>query len=97
MWVYIGIIVAMFALLLLIRVKGREGFVDVAEVQRDLQAVNMGAIPEPQLLFQRLRGLLDKYDQPGVWAHAATVMDKDPSELARMHIREQMNKDSLSQ
>lgn len=38
---------------------------------------------DPATAIQRVRALLDKYDNAGVWAHAANVMDKDPGQLAR--------------
>ena len=36
----------------------------------------------------KMKGLLDKYDKPEVWGHAAQVMDKDPGQLARMYENE---------
>ena len=47
---------------------------------------NMGDLPDPQELFKFARKMLDKYDKPEVWAHAAEVMNKDPGELARMNL-----------
>jgi hypothetical protein len=49
-------------------------------------AVNLGDIPEPHTLFAKARELLDRYDRPDVWLHAAQVMDKDPGQLARMNL-----------
>lgn len=85
MWFYVGIMLAL-ALLVVLALRPVEPFADI-------QSVNMEALPEPQMIFKRLRGLLDKYDQPGVWAHAAAVMDKDPAELARMHLQQQGQKE----
>ena len=48
--------------------------------------IDTGKIPEPQKLFKHMRSLLDKYDKPEVWGHAAHVMDKDPGQLARMEL-----------
>ncbi len=48
--------------------------------------LNLSMIPEPQKLLKQMRGLLDKYDKPEVWNHAAIVMDKDPGQLARMNL-----------
>jgi hypothetical protein len=48
--------------------------------------INMGDLPEPHALFKYARQMLDKYDKPEVWAHAAQVMNKDPGELARMNL-----------
>ena len=43
-------------------------------------------LPDPQKMIKHIRGLLDKYDKPDVWNHAAQVMNKDPGELARQHL-----------
>jgi len=68
-------LVGLFALVaLLVTTRVREEFVD------------LGAIPEPHALIKQVRTLMDKYDKPEVWNHAAQVMDKDPGELARMHL-----------
>ncbi len=48
--------------------------------------MNMADMPEPRNLFKFAREMLDKYDTPEVWAHAARVMNKDPGELARMNL-----------
>jgi len=48
--------------------------------------VDLSTLPEPHTLFKRARDLLDKYDRPDVWNHAAQVMDKDPGQLARMQL-----------
>lgn len=70
MWILI--FVGLFLLLVATRV--REGFVD------------LGTIPEPHAIIKQVRTLMDKYDKPEVWNHAAQVMDKDPGQLARMYL-----------
>jgi len=40
----------------------------------------------PQHFLYKMNGLIDKYDKPEVWDHAAYVMDKDPGQLARMNL-----------
>lgn len=52
----------------------------------DIPDLDLSKIPEPQQLFKQMRSLLDKYDKPEVWGHAAQVMDKDPGQLARMNL-----------
>jgi hypothetical protein len=48
--------------------------------------VDLTTIPEPQELLKKVRELMNKYDKPEVWDHAAQVMDKDPGQLARMNL-----------
>jgi hypothetical protein len=74
MWVFFALfVILLIALALLTRARA-EAFVD------------MGGLPEPRNLFKYAREMLDKYDKPEVWAHAARVMNKDPGELARMNL-----------
>jgi hypothetical protein len=92
MWFYALIVILLILLLWITRV--REGFVNmqgvgaansemISNVVGDL---NLSMIPEPQKLLKQMRSLLDKYDKPEVWNHAAIVMDKDPGQLARMNL-----------
>jgi hypothetical protein len=92
MWFYALIVILLILLMWITRV--REGFVNmqgvgvansevISNVVGDL---NLSMIPEPQKLLKQMRGLLDKYDKPEVWNHAAIVMDKDPGQLARMNL-----------
>ena len=48
--------------------------------------VTIDEMPNPAILLKQMRTLLDKYDKPEVWNHAASVMDKDPGTLARMQL-----------
>ena len=48
--------------------------------------VDLSKLPEPHTLFKKARELIDKYDKPGTWLDAAMMMDKDPGQLARMHM-----------
>ena len=74
MWPFFALfVILLIALAMLTRARA-ETFVDV------------GDIPDPQMLFKYARKMLDKYDKPEVWAHAAQVMNKDPGELARMNL-----------
>jgi hypothetical protein len=46
-----------------------------------------GEDPEgPAAFLHKMNGLIDKYDKPEIWGHAAEVMDKDPGQLARMNL-----------
>lgn len=76
----IGAALLVGALLWLTRV--RETFIDIPQIP-DL---DLATIPEPQKLMKQVRTLLDKYDKPEVWNHAAQVMDKDPGQLARLNL-----------
>ena len=41
---------------------------------------------DPAALFKRARTLLDQYDTPDMWNHSAQMTDKDPGDLARLHL-----------
>lgn len=95
MWFYVLFVMLLIVLVWLTRV--REGFRGQHEAFMvkpgtmlpggfEVPNVDIGALPEPQEIFKRLRGLIDKYDRPDVWNHAAQVMDKDPGQLARAHL-----------
>ena len=43
-------------------------------------------MPDPSTIIKALRGLVDKYDNPEMWNHAKFVHDKDPGQLARLHL-----------
>lgn len=74
MWPFFALfVILLIALALLTRARA-EAFTD------------MGDLPDPQSLFKFARKMLDKYDKPEIWAHAAQVMNKDPGELARMNL-----------
>ena len=57
----------------------REAFIDLPDM-------NLKEMPNPEHVFKQVRSLLDKYDRPEIWAHAAQVADKDPGQLARMNL-----------
>ena len=65
--------------------KSQEYFTDGSDavVKSPIGDVDLSQIPDPATAIQRVRALLDKYDNAGVWDHAAKVMDKDPGQLAR--------------
>jgi hypothetical protein len=48
--------------------------------------VDLNDLQDPAALMKRMRGLLDKYDKPEIWNHAAQMMDKDPGTLARIQL-----------
>jgi len=87
MWFFAMIIILLILLVWLTRV--REDFIDMNDMgdlgkmmsgQKGLDQV------DPQKLFKEMRSLLDRYDKPALWEHAAAVSDKDPGELARMNL-----------
>ena len=79
-WTYAICVVLVGALLWLTRV--RETFINMPQIP-DL---DLTKIPEPQKLLKQVRALLDRYDKPEIWNHAAQVMDKDPGQLARINL-----------
>jgi len=78
MWFYAMIVTLILLLMWFTRV--RESFIDMPA------DVDLTTIPEPQELLKKVRELMNKYDKPEVWDHAAQVMDKDPGQLARMNL-----------
>ena len=48
--------------------------------------VDLNDLQDPAALMKRMRGLLDKYDKPEIWNHAAHMMDKEPGTLARIQL-----------
>lgn len=92
MWFYAMIVSLLIVLVWLTRV--REGFVEgfvvppgtVLPSGFQIPNVDLKELPEPHTLFKKARTLLDKYDKPEIWLHAAQVMDKDPGQLARMEL-----------
>ena len=44
---------------------------------------------DPQKLLERVKGILDKIDNPELINHILSVADKDPGQLARMYIKSQ--------
>ena len=74
------IVILLVALVWITRI--REDFVNIPSIPD----VDLKNLPNPQDLLKKMRVLLDKYDKPEVWDHAAQVMDKDPGQLARMNL-----------
>ena len=44
---------------------------------------------DPQKLLERVKGILEKIDNPELINHILTIVDKDPGQLARMHLASQ--------
>lgn len=95
MWLLIAITVSLLiALVWLTRVRAKravaEGFVvpPGTTLPNGFQVpeVDISQLPEPHKLFEKARELINKYDKPDVWLHAAEMMDKDPGQLARLHM-----------
>ena len=94
MWFYAMIIVLLIALVWLTRVRDQravhEGFLvpPGTTLPNGFQVpdVDLQTLPEPHKLFEKARELINKYDKPDVWLHAAQMMDKDPGQLARLQL-----------
>jgi len=86
MWFYAMIVILLLLLVWLTQV--REDFLDMPGIPviPDIPDLDLKSIPEPQKLFEKMRELLNKYDKPEVWNHAAQMMDKDPGQLARLNL-----------
>lgn len=90
MWLWFAAFVALTVLLAWLArqrvVAPAEAFLDIAAAQNLLGSVDPATLPPPHELFRKARELLDRYDRPEFWDHAAQVMDKDPAQLARMQL-----------
>ena len=90
MWIWFAVFSALTVLLAWLTQTRQalltERFADMAAVQQLIGSVDLAALPEPQMMFRRARELLDRYDRPEFWNHAAQIMDKDPAELARIYL-----------
>ena len=75
-----------FAFLAWLAQKRAETFVDLPD------GMDLKDLPDPALILKKVRAMLDSIDKPSVWGHAASVMDKDPGQLARMYLDEQRSK-----
>ncbi len=86
---YVIFAVLVLVLLLLTRARN-EHFADLpakaVQLISEIPQINMDAMPTPPELFKKARELMEKYDQPDLWIHAARMMDKDPGQLARMNL-----------
>jgi hypothetical protein len=63
----------------------RETFIDMSAVT-EAPTMSLEGMPTPPELFKKARELMEKYDKPELWVHAANVMDKDPGQLARINL-----------
>ena len=63
----------------------RETFIDMSAVT-EAPIMSLEGMPTPPELFKKARELMEKYDKPELWVHAANVMDKDPGQLARINL-----------
>ena len=86
MWIWFAVFVILTVLLAWLASTRQEHFTDMADVQQLIGSVDISRLPEPQVLFRRARELLDRYDRPEFWNHATQIMNKDPAELARLHL-----------
>lgn len=62
----------------------KEAFLDLSDL--DTKDINLRDIPDPHMLFKRLRTIIDRYDNPDTIQQITDNMDKDPGQLARKHL-----------
>jgi hypothetical protein len=97
MWIIVLAIVV-FVLLMIAR-QTRDSFLDFDPKELDvLEDKNPAAIfaktrhlmkkynLEGDGPLAKMSEILEKYDRPEVWGHAANIQGKDPGELARMYL-----------
>ena len=68
-WFFAAFVILLVALMWLVR-RRAEGFVD--------------APANPKAIIQKVRGLLERYNDPALWEHLETVAGRDIGELARI-------------
>jgi len=98
MWRFAIVIVVVFVLLMIAR-QTRDSFLDFDPKELDvLEDKNPAAIfaktrhlmkkynLEGDGPLAKMSEILEKYDRPEVWGHAANIQGKDPGELARMYL-----------
>lgn len=56
------------------------------ELFTDVSDIDLSKIPDPQMMFKRLRDILDRYDDPDLIQQITSNIDKDPSQLARQQL-----------
>ena len=93
MWFYIMIVTLLFVLIWLTQV--REDFIDGSQDPEDLTKgllqlqqgmPDIGTLPDPGALIIKMRDLLAKYDKPEMINGIIQRSNKDPGQLARMHL-----------
>lgn len=57
-----------------------------AALQQILNGDVTGMPSDPYMLMKRVRGMMDKLEQPDVWSRAIDLSDKDPGQLARLQL-----------
>lgn len=94
MWYFYAMIVIL-VLTLAWLARAREGFASEYALRLTPSAASQlredfisgpGSQPTPPEIFKKLRGLIDRWDRPEVWEHTLFVHDKDPGQLARLHL-----------
>ena len=76
------------ALLLLLSwlTRVRESFLNMKDVGA-ASTTNIGIEDiDPKEMIKKMRDLMDKYDTPDLWGGIIERSDKDPGQLARMHL-----------
>lgn len=95
MWL---IVIVFVFVLLMIAKQTRDSFIDYDPKELDVLADKNPAVifAKTRHLMRKynletgplakMSEILDRYDRPEVWGHAANIQGKDPGELARMYL-----------
>ena len=70
-WFFTAFVILLVTLIWLVRQRA-ETFVGTSADQ-----------PNPKEIIQKVRGLLERYNDPALWEHLETVVGKDLGDLAR--------------
>jgi len=82
MWFYIMIVTLLLVLIWLTQV--REDFINMPKLPEGLPDIQN--LPDPTVLLKNVRDLMAKYDKPELINGIVQRSDKDPGQLARMHL-----------
>lgn len=100
MWKFIALFVILIAALIWITHRPYEAFNGTAEAENEkpkldkdmvanvakLLDIKEGEAVDPHLVFGKLRGLIDKYDNPDFTRHIQRISGMDPGQMARMNL-----------
>jgi hypothetical protein len=101
MWKLIALFVILIVTLVWITHRPLEAFADTADENKDkdpkldkdmvanvakLLDIKEGEAVDPHIVFGKLRGLIDKYDNPDFTRHIQRISGMDPGQMARMNL-----------
>jgi hypothetical protein len=52
----------------------------------NMEDINLGDLPDPQLIFKRLSTIIERYNDPEMIQQITDNIDKDPGQLARKQL-----------